>query len=72
MDKLNKYIVQVSELLCHRVDVEASSREEAIDKIKDDYCNSKLVLTADNYVDGSVQFDIIKETNDIDMPIANY
>ena len=59
MDKLNKYIVQVSELLCHRVDVEANSKEESIDKIKDDYYNSKLVLTADDYVDGSVQFEII-------------
>ena len=59
MDKLNKYIVQVSELLCHRVEVEANSIEEAIDKIKDDYYNSQLVLTADDYVDGSVQFDVI-------------
>ena len=59
MDKLNKYIVQVSELLCHRVKVEASSREEAIEKIKDDYYNSKFVLTADDYVDGSVQFEVI-------------
>ena len=59
MDKLNKYIVQVSELLCHKVEVKANSIEEAIDKIKDDYYNSKLVLTADDYVDGSVQFDII-------------
>ena len=54
-----KYIVQVSELLCHRVEVETNSIEEAIDKIKDDYYNSKLVLTADDYVDGSVQFDVI-------------
>ena len=61
MDKLNKYIVQVSELLCHRVEVEANSREEAIEKIKDDYYNSKLVLTADDYADGSVQFEIIRE-----------
>ena len=61
MDKLNKYIVQVSELLCHRVEVEANSIGEAIDKIKDDYYNSKFVLTADDYVDGSVQFEIIRE-----------
>ena len=60
MDKLNKYIVQVSELLCHRVEVKANSIEEAIDKIKDDYYNSKLVLTADDYVDGSVQFEVIR------------
>ena len=59
MDKLNKYIVQVSELLCHRVEVEANSKEEAIEKIKDDYYNSKFVLTAEDYVDGSVQFDVI-------------
>ena len=60
MDKLNKYIVQVSELLCHRVEVKANSIEEAIDKIKDDYYNSKIVLTADDYVDGSVQFEVIR------------
>ena len=59
MDKLNKYIVQVSELLCHRVEVKANSIEEAIEKIKDDYYNSKFVLTAEDYVDGSVQFDVI-------------
>ena len=59
MDKLNKYIVQVSELLCRRVEVKANSIEETIDKIKDDYYTSQLVLTADDYVDGSVQFEII-------------
>ena len=59
MDKLNKYIVQISELLCSRAEVKANSREEAIDKIKDEYYNGKFVLTADDYVDGSVQFEII-------------
>ena len=59
MDKLNKYIVQVSELLCHRIETEANSIEEVIDKIKDDYYNSKFILTADDYVDGSVQFEVI-------------
>lgn len=59
MDKLNKYIVQVSELLCHRVEVEANSREEAKDKIENEYYSNNLVLTADDYVDGSVQFEVL-------------
>ena len=59
MDKLNKYIVQVSELLCHRVEVEANSREEAKSKIENEYYNNNLVLTADDYVDGSVQFEVL-------------
>ena len=59
MDKLNKYIVQVSELLCHRVEVEATSREEAKAKIENEYYNNNLELTADDYVDGSVQFEIL-------------
>ena len=59
MDKLNKYIVQVSELLCRRVEVEANSREEAKAKIENEYYNNNLVLTADDYVDGSVQFEVL-------------
>lgn len=59
MDKLNKYIVQVSELLCHRVEVEANSIEEAKAKIENEYYNNNLVLTADDYVDGSVQFEVL-------------
>ena len=54
-----KYIVQVSELLCHRVEVEANSREEAKTKVENEYYNNNLVLTADDYVDGSVQFEIL-------------
>ena len=54
-----KYIVQVSELLCHRVEVEANSREEAKAKVENDYYNNNLELTADDYVDGSVQFAIL-------------
>ena len=59
MDKLNKYIVQVSELLCHRVEVEANSIEEAKAKVENDYYNNNIELTADDYVDGSVQFEIL-------------
>lgn len=54
-----QYIVQVSELLCHRVEVEANSREEAKDKIENEYYSNNLVLTTDDYVDGSVQFEIL-------------
>ena len=51
-----KYIVQVSELLCHRIEVEANSREEAKAKIENEYYNNN---PADDYVDGSVQFEVL-------------
>ena len=54
-----KYIVQVSELLCHKIEVEANSREKAKAKIENEYYNNNLELTADDYVDGSVQFEVL-------------
>ena len=59
MDKLNKYIVQVSETLVKRVEVEADNYEEARYQVENDYYNNNIELTADDYVDGSVQFEIL-------------
>ena len=56
-----EYIVQITELLSHQITIEASSVEEAKQKIQDSYYNDDIELTADDYVDGSVQFEVISE-----------
>lgn len=54
-----KYIIQVSELLASRLEIEAKTSEEAIQKVKDKYYDSDIILEADDYVDGSVQFEVV-------------
>lgn len=54
-----KYIVQVSETLVKRVEVEADNYEEARYQVENDYYNNNIELTADDFVDGSVQFEIL-------------
>ena len=54
-----KYIVQVSETLVKRVEVEADNYEEARYQVENDYYNNNIELTADDYVDGSVQFEVV-------------
>lgn len=66
-----KYTVQISELLSHKVVVEAESAESARQKVEDDYYNCDLVLSADDYVDGSVQFEVVDEIN-TDTEIAEF
>lgn len=57
-----KYIIQVSELLASRLEIEAETSEEAIQKVKDKYYNNTdIVLEADDYVDGSVRFEVVDE-----------
>lgn len=56
-----KYIIQVSELLATRLEIEAETSEEAIQKVKDKYYDSDIILEADDYVDGSVQFEVVDE-----------
>lgn len=53
------FTIQISELLNHKVNVEAETAEEAKQKIMNDYYNCDIVLTADDYVDGSVQFEVV-------------
>lgn len=54
-----KYIVQISELLSHRIKVEADTAEQAKQQVINAYYNGDAVLTSDDYVDGSVQFEVI-------------
>lgn len=57
-----KYIIQVSELLATRLEIEAETSEEAIQKVKDKYYNNTdIVLEADDYVDDSVRFEVVDE-----------
>ena len=53
------FTIQISELLNHKVNVEAETAEEAKQKIQDSYYNDDIELTADDYVDGSVQFEVV-------------
>lgn len=56
---MKTYEIQISELLCHKVSVEANSQSEALNTISKQYYNGEIVLTADDYVDGSVQFEVV-------------
>lgn len=54
-----KYIIQISELLTRRLEIESETSEEAVQKVKDNYYDGDIVLEADDYFDGSVQFEIV-------------
>lgn len=54
-----KYIIQISELLTRRLEIESETSEEAVQKVKDNYYDGDIVLEADDYVDDSVQFEIV-------------
>ena len=56
-----KYTIRISELLKHDITIEADNVTEAVEKVKNKYYDSEIVLISDDYVDGSVQFDIVKE-----------
>ena len=54
-----EYSVEVVETLIRIVTVEATSEEEAIEKIMYDYNNAELVLDADDFFD--VEFEIVNK-----------
>lgn len=51
------YRVEISELLCRNEYIEADDAETAEKIARDRYSNNEIVLTADDYVDGSVQIE---------------
>ncbi len=55
---MKKYIVTISELLSRDVEVESESISEARKKVMEDYYKTDIVLSADDYVPCSVQFDV--------------
>lgn len=56
-----KYIVQISELLTKKLVIESETSEEAVQKVEDKYYDGDIVLEADDYVDGSVQFEVVSK-----------
>lgn len=44
-----KYVVTIEEVLKKEINVEAESLEEAIDKVRKDYHDCKIILTADDF-----------------------
>lgn len=62
---MKKYIVTISELLSREIEVESESISEARKKVMEDYYKTDIVLSADDYVSGSVQFDVEE------VPITN-
>lgn len=58
-----KYLVEISETLQRKVEIEADNPSDAIQAAKDKYYNSEIVLNADDIVDGEVGFFVVKEYN---------
>lgn len=50
------FCVNVSEVLLKTVYVRSRSPIEAIEKVKEEYKNGSIVLTADDFVQGSTEF----------------
>lgn len=56
-----EYLVEITESLSKQLKVEANSAEEAICKVKKQYRDSKIILTADDFVDYKI--DTINESD---------
>ncbi|MBR4560459.1 MAG: DpnD/PcfM family protein [Bacteroidales bacterium] len=54
-----EYLIEIKETLSKQVNVEADSAEEAICQVKKQYLDSKIILTADDFVDYKI--DTIKD-----------
>ncbi len=55
---MKKYIVKISELLSREIEVEGESVSEAKQKVMEQYYKTNIVLSADDYVPCSVEFDV--------------
>lgn len=54
-----EYLIEIKETLSKQLRVEADTAEEAICQVKKQYCDSKIILTADDFVDYNI--DAIKD-----------
>ena len=54
-----EYLIEIIETLSKQIKVEADSAEEAICQVKKQYRDSKIILTADDFVDYKI--DTIKD-----------
>lgn len=52
---MKKYKIEITETLQKQIEVMASSKEEALDLIKQQYQNEDIVLTADDHVNTSIE-----------------
>ena len=55
------YLIEIIETLSKQIKVEADSAEEAICQVKKQYRDSKIILSADDFVDYKI--DTINETD---------
>jgi hypothetical protein len=53
--KVKKYLLRIEETLARVVEIEAENIEDAIDIVKLDYKNEKIVLDSSNYVETSFE-----------------
>lgn len=56
---MKKYLIEITETLQKQIEVQANSREEAEQKIREQYRNEEIVLDDTNYVD--TEFTVLKE-----------
>ena len=56
-----EYLVEIKETLSKQFKVEADSAKEAICQVKKQYCDSIIILTADDFVDYKI--DTINDPN---------
>jgi len=50
-----KFIVTITEYLIKEVEVKAENENEAYNKVREDYRESKIVLSADDFCDYDIQ-----------------
>ena len=58
---MKRFIVRLSELYETELDVEAETADEALEKVKQSYYGGDIHTDIDDYVEGSEQFEVIKE-----------
>ena len=56
---MNKYIVEVTEVLQKKISIDADSIEEAISKTKELYQSQKIILDDTNYIE--TNFEVIEK-----------
>lgn len=56
---MKRYLVEVTEILQKQITVNANSREEAEQKVKESYKNEEIILNESDYID--TEFKVLKE-----------
>lgn len=58
---MKKYKITITETLKKELEIEAGSKDEAMDLVKEKYKNEEIILTADDFVD--VDFKVKEDRN---------